>query len=146
VLHGFTSSHFVVVVVVVVAVTAVPAIAAIAAAAPLVVVVPVLSVHLELSRLLACLPAAYLYTRGRHISSCYVSVHVHSQIGDYDGAVNDLLRGGEIDLAYAVSVIASSGNREYALVRMAARCEGFGLIREAAFLLLDVRDGIKEVR
>ncbi len=68
------------------------------------------------------------------------------QIGDYDAAVHDLLRGGETDLGYAVAVMASAGNKELAVHRMAARCEGLGLLKEALHLLQGSRNSSKLVR
>ena len=69
-----------------------------------------------------------------------------AQIGDYDAAVHDLLRGGETDLGYAVALVTSSGNKEFALGRMALRCEGLGLLRESLRLLQLTREFNKEVR
>ena len=66
-------------------------------------------------------------------------------MGDFDGAVNDLLRGGEVDLAYAVATVTGAGNRELAVARLAQRCEAVGLTAEAVRLLLGTRDGTKEV-
>ena len=69
-----------------------------------------------------------------------------AQIGDYDAAVHDMLRGGETDLGYAVALVTSSGNKEVALGRMAMRCEGLGLLRESLRLLQLTREFNKEVR
>ena len=67
------------------------------------------------------------------------------QIGDYDAAVHDLLRGGETDLAYAVASLTGPGNREYAVRRMAARCEALGLLQDTIDMLQDTRESAKEV-
>ncbi len=56
-----------------------------------------------------------------------------------------LIRGGEVELAYALSQLARVENVDVAAKHLALRCEALGMIDEAIALLQDTKDSRVEV-
>lgn len=67
------------------------------------------------------------------------------QVDLVDNAVAMLIRGGEVELAYALAVCAAAENVDVAAAALARKCETLGLEDEALQLLDTLKDSLTQV-